>query len=123
VGVGSVLVSVATVLFFLAKNSFEAGREAQRLAGTVVTREEAHQMVREAVEPVSRRADDAVTRCSAATNCCDSQGHLALWVDWDTTCLDAVRERVHVSCPNRPHLTFPPRIDFPRTEDTERSIK
>lgn len=105
-GVGSALVTVAGVLFLLAKNSFEAGREAQRYAGAVVTREEARQMVREAVEPLERQVGDLSVRCAGTSTCCAGIVTLARWLDWEAACLDTVADRARVRCANRPQLTL-----------------
>lgn len=101
-GVGGVLVTIASLLFFLARQSFEAGREAQKLAGEVMTRAEAQKMVKDAVDPLAHRLD----RCSRLNTCCSDIERAAHWMDWSTRCLDTVIDKTRVRCGPRPLFTL-----------------
>lgn len=105
-GVGGVLVTIASLLFFLARQSFEAGREAQRLAGEVVTREQARNLVKEATDPLAHRLDAINARCSKHKNCCTDITRTNEWVDWGTECLDKMSDKVRVRCGPRPRFTL-----------------
>lgn len=100
VGIGSVLVTIASLLFVLARQSFEAGREAQRIAGQVVTREEARAMVKDAVDPLAHRLD----KCGKLNTCCADIERTLPWIDWSARCIEAVTDKIKMRCAAPPRF-------------------